>query len=474
MPRPFRTCLLLILLFPVLGSGIQAAPSSNFAFDSGQADYNQAYEKARQVIADDIRQRQFIAGQGWAEVWTRDSSYSTDLALDLLHPALSKNTLLNLREDVPGIGVCWAQDKCGHFGGWPSLTDAIVGATGAWSLYQATGDREFLKTAYVRTVNSLQRAERDAFIVKTGLFGGCASFMESNSAYPLRYAFNHHILFRTSALSTNALYYHGYVVAADMAAALGSNPAAFQAKARALKAAINREFWQEDKGYYGYFVDENQHLVPQMEGLGEALAILYGIADAPRAARILQSTPTTEYGIPCLWPQFPEYSTYRAHDEISYYHDGMIWPFVEAYWGWAAARCGDTATFNREFGDLLALSQKNDTFMEYYHPQDGSPDGSRNQLWSASGYLGMVYHALFGIELETDGIRFSPVVPNRFSRLMLSNIRYRNQVLSVTIRGSGTKITGFMLNGQRQPEPFVPAGLTGAQRVEIILTHANG
>jgi hypothetical protein len=38
---------------------------------------------------------------------------------------------------------------------------------------------------------------------------------------------------------------------------------------------------------------------------------------------------------------------------------------------------------------------------------------------------------------------------------------------------NGTKIVDFMLNGG-QPEPFVPAGLTGAQRVEIILTHANG
>ena len=26
---------------------------------------------------------------------------------------------------VADIGECWYQDKCGHFAGWPNLTDAI-------------------------------------------------------------------------------------------------------------------------------------------------------------------------------------------------------------------------------------------------------------------------------------------------------------------------------------------------------------
>lgn len=453
--------------------GIRAdsTPSSpELVFDSGDAAYNQAYEKARKVIASDIRHNQLLAGQGWAQVWTRDSSYSIDLSLNLLHPNLSISTLLRLKKDVPGIGECWAQDSCGHFGGWPSLTDAIVGATGAWSLYQATGDQDFLEKTYECTVNSLQRAERDAFISGTGLMGGCASFMESNSGYPLHYANNHTILAKTSSLSTNALYYHGYVVAAEMAQVLGKDPSPFEAKAAALKEAINRNFWQEDKGYYGYVIDENQHLIPQMEGLGEALAILYGIADQQRAARILQSTPTTLNGYPCLWPQFPEYASYEHHDEFSYYHDGMIWPFVQAYWALAAAKSNDVSTFGQELDKLLKLSKKNDTFMEYYHPQDGKPDGSRNQLWSASGYLGMIYQGLFGIHLENDGIHFSPVVPDHFGHLTLDHINYREQVLSVTVLGNGSTIDSFKINGQEQSRPFVPSGLTGNQSVEITLT----
>jgi Amylo-alpha-1,6-glucosidase len=468
---PICACAILSILPASVQARAVVGPG-DFAFDSGHADYNQAYEKARRVIASDIRDGRFLAGQGWAEVWTRDTSYSIDLALNLLQPDLSRNTLSAIKQDASGIGECWAQDSCAHFGAWPSLTDAIVGATGAWALYQATGDRPLLEMAYARTAQSLARAERDAYIPATGLFGGCASFMESNSGYPLRYANDHSILVKTSALSTNALYYRGYMVAAKMAEALGRNPTPFREKAEALKQAINTHFWQEDKGYYGYFVDENQHLVPQMEGLGEALSILYGITDTSKASRVLQSVPTTPYGFPCLWPQFPEYASYQGHDEFSYYHDGMIWPFVQAYWGLAAAKCHDASTFGHELEKLLKLSQANDTFMEYYHPQDGKPDGSRNQLWSASGYLGMIYRGLFGMDLESDGIHFAPVVPGGFDHLTLRRVKYRDQILSLTIEGKGWKIKSFKLDGQMQAQPFLPGNLQGSHAIVIILSGA--
>ena len=164
-----------------------AAPGemgASFEFASGVPAYDQAYQKARGVIAADVKDGKFLAGQNWAQVWTRDTSYSVELACALLHPDVSKTTLLGLTQSVAGIGECWFQDKCGHFAGWPNLTDAIVGASGAWALYLVTGDRELVRPIYERTVLSLKRAERDAYDPQTGLFRGCASFMESNSGYP--------------------------------------------------------------------------------------------------------------------------------------------------------------------------------------------------------------------------------------------------------------------------------------------------
>jgi GH15 family glucan-1,4-alpha-glucosidase len=439
-----------------------------FAFTSNLASYNDAYLKARKVVENDSRNGKFIAGKGWPQVWTRDSSFSTDLALSLLETKLCLTTLIGLKQQVPGIGECWEQDFCGHFGGWPNLTDSIVGAVGAWSLYNVTEDKAALRIFYKRTVNSLKRAERDAYQPDTGLMGGCSSFMESNSAYPKKYAMNGPLVAKTAALSNCALYYRGYIIAGLMADQLGGDGSPFRVKAKALKDAINKRFWQEDKGYYGYFVDENRKLYPAMEGLGEALTILYGIAGPERAQRVLRSTPTTPNGFPCQWPQLPEYKDYTARRSFLY-HNGMIWPFVQGYWAKAAVQLGDLKIFGDELGKIRKLSEKTDTFKEFYFPEDGKPDGSSDQLWSASGYLSMVLSGLMGMHLEESGIRFAPLVPSEFSTLSMTGINYRHCVLAVQIQGSGKKISSFKLDGTVLEKPFFDASLTGPHQIEILL-----
>ncbi len=271
---------------------------------------------------------------------------------------------------------------------------------------------------------------------------------------------------KTYCLSTNLLYYQAEIAAARMAKLLGEDPQPFTAKAAALKTAINARFWMPDKGYYGYFVDADGKLEERMEGTGEAFAILDGVADPARAKLILHNTPTTPLGYPCLWPQYAKWTTYNTGDAY-YYHNGMIWPFVQGYWAWAAARSGDAATFGSELDKLTALSQKNDTFQEFYRPEDGHPDGSARQLWSAAGYLSMIYHGLFGMAFEPDGIHFAPVVPALFHHLALSDVHYRNSLLSVTVIGQGTRVKRFLLDGKPQKNAFFDASQTGSHAIEI-------
>lgn len=450
-------------IFALPGQGA----TGSFDFSSGIPGYDQAYQKARRVLAADVQDGKFLAGQNWQQVWTRDTSYSVELACALLHPDVSKTTLLGLTQAVDGIGECWYQDKCGHFAGWPNLTDAIVGASGSWALYKVTGDRELLRPIYDRTVRSLQRAERDAFDSKLGLFRGCASFMESNSGYPKDYAMKGERVGKTCALSTCLLYYRGYVVAAEAGKALGEDVRQWQEKAAALKKAINAHFWQPDKGYYGYFIDETGALNPRMEGLGEGFAILTGVADDRRAKEILKNTPTTEWGFPCLWPQFEEWRDYKR-DFAHYYHNGMIWPFVEGYWAWAAAKVRDVPVFTRELDALVKLSEKNDTFMELYRPEDGRPDGSPRQLWSASGFLSMIYHGLFGMEFKEAGVGFAPVVPPQFHQLVLDNVRYRDAQLRIVVRGHGTRVQECKIDG-KSAKPFFAGSEKGAHEIEILV-----
>lgn len=461
------------LLTGILATGIffsvlagQGATGS-FDFSSGIPACDQAYQKARRVIAADVQDGKFLAGQNWQQVWTRDTSYSVEMACALLHPDVSKTTLLGLTQQVDGIGECWYQDKCGHFAGWPNLTDAIVGASGTWALYQVTGDRELLKPIYDRTVRSLRRAERDAFDAKLGLFRGCSSFMESNSGYPKDYAMKGERVGKTCALSTCLLYYRGHLVAAEAGQALGEDVGSLRQKAAKLKQAINEHFWQPDKGYYAYFIDETGALNPRMEGLGEAFAILTGVADARKANQILKNTPTTPWGFPCLWPQFEEWRDYKR-DFAHYYHNGMIWPFVEGYWAWAATDMKNVPVFARELDALVKLSEKNDTFMELYRPEDGKPDGSPRQLWSASGFLSMIYHGLFGMDFTQEGVRFAPVVPTQFKELVLENVKYRDSQLRIVVKGNGTRVRQCKVDG-KSAKPFIAASQKGAHEMEILM-----
>jgi hypothetical protein len=90
-------------------------------------------------------------------------------------------------------------------------------------------------------------------------------------------------------------------------------------------------------------------------------------------------------------------------------------------------------------------------------------------LWSASGFLSMVYHGLFGMAFEENGVRFAPVVPERFQELTLSDAKYRDAQLHLVIKGAGTPVRQYKLDGKRQRKPFFPASSTGQHEIEILM-----
>ena len=452
------------------GNGI----SENFAFVSNIPIYDEMYALAKREVAQNIYHDSagnilyFFAGASWAQAWTRDTSYSTQLGAGLIQPAACKITLQYCKTIVNGKELV-LQDVCGHFGGWPYLTDAIVWTTGAWELYKITGDTTFLSWAYVVTKNSLENAENFVFDPADGLFRGCSSFMESNSAYPVEYEGNGPKVGQCKVLSTNLLYYNAYKICAKMATALGESPDIWEAKAENLANAIDSNLWMENQGYYAYYKDAVGVLNEHMEGLGEALAILYGVADEAKIQTIFANVYETTYGIPCQWPQYPEWMDYTSGD-ADYYHNGCVWPFVQGYWAWAASKENNADIFMNELENLAWLASQGDTFREFYRPEHGTPDGSVRQLWSASGYLSMIYHGLFGMDFEEDCIRFDPLVPAAFGTISLKNVQYRDMVLDITVHGPGTSIENFYLDGESETDPIVPASLTGSHTVEIYLS----
>lgn len=204
-----------------------------------------------------------------------------------------------------------------------------MGVRGAWTIYLVTGDKEWLTWSYDITKRSLARAERDVFDESTGLFLGCSSFMESNSGYPEKYRNRGHLVGKTKALSTNLLYYAGYNFGAKMGELLGKPDSEVQElrkKGNKLRDTIRSRLWSTEHGYYSYVEDENNKLLPQMEGLGESLALFDDFeTDPDRINSIFEYTHRTERGLPCLWPRFKN----TVAGIFDYYHNGRLWPFVQ-------------------------------------------------------------------------------------------------------------------------------------------------
>jgi len=473
-----------------------------FELHTGNARIDRAYRLAIDELHQNIKHDAngspyFVAGAGWDQLWTRDTAFAVEQAAGLIQPDISRKSLENCTE-VASVwngehhfsSTFWLQDVCGHFGSWPNLTDAIVGARGAWHLYLYTGNSTFLEWAYETTVSSLLRAEYDALIneehayFKGGLFGGCSSFMESNSGYPSKYQTNGALVGKTKALSTNILYYNGYYYAYKMAEILIESNIirnSLKDRSKALKKTIRDRLWMEDKESYAYFEDEDGHLVEQTEGLGIALLLLSEDFESEHRIKMLfKNVHRTELGIPSLWPRFDlgEIGEVDMNEDFTdiaqWYHNGRIWPFVSGYFAIAAARHGRPDIFAEEMAHLIDLSEQKNTFAEYYELDKTFPEERSRQLWSDTGYLGIVYKGLFGMDFQTGGIEFSPSkvegkngVLKTDETISLLNVKYRKAILDIHVTGFGTNVTSFKLNGEVQELPKMDAYVNGRQLIEI-------
>jgi glycogen debranching enzyme len=376
--------------------------------------------------------------------------------------------------------------------------DAISWVTGAWAYYTYTGNKEFLKYAYKVTKTSLGWFESEEFDTKYKLFMGPASYADGVASYPKKYMVgakgSSFILdnvkkpdgtydkFKMKALSTNCLYYNAYRIAAQMGKILGDSPEqikSFERNAKVLKKAINKYFWSSKKGRYAYFIDENGTIDTSMEGLGEPLAILTEVAGKNRAEQIYKNQYIANYGIPCLWPVYPRFKPEYGR------HCGTIWPFIQGFWAWAAYKYKNMSLFASEFENLAKLATQENEFREIYHPVTGKPYGgiqcgklwhsTHNQTWSATAYLSMVYHNLFGMNFQPDKIEFNPLVPSEFSEqpIRLLDMKYRNATLDISIYNWGDKVDKFILDGKIQPLAVFPASLSGRHKIDIYMVKVN-
>ncbi len=429
----------------------------------GNALYNMSIEEMIRAVEPDST---FRTGKEWAGVWTRDISYSIILSMAYLQPQVAKNSLLRKVNKKKRI----IQDT-GTGGAYPASTDRMIWATAAWEVYKATGDKNWLKDVYTIIKNSIEDDIQNAYDKVTGMVRGESSFLDwREQTYPkwMQPA----DIFESECLGTNAAHYQGNIVLSEMAALMNepSVSAKHAALAEKIKGGINHYLWLEGKGYYAQFLYGRHYktVSPRAEALGEALCVLFGIADPARSAKIIAAVPVTDFGIPCIYPQIPG---------IPPYHNNAVWPFVQSYWALASAKVGNETSLVECFNNIYRPAALFLTNKENYVADNGDFAGtqinSSNMLWSLSGNIALVHKIIFGIEFQKDKLVFKPFVPASFNgKHSLRNFKYRDAVLAIEVEGSGNKIAQFLLDGRPMKQHEIPASLMGAHRISITLAPA--
>ncbi len=401
------------------------------------------------------------AGGRWPGVWTRDLAWGALLGIALIAPDAVRRALLVRVDSLDRI----IQDS-GTGGSWPLSTDRVAWALAAWELYAVTGDTAWLRTAYPIIRRSLETDLIVAFDSASGLFRGESTFLDwRDQSYP-RWM-DPKDIGAGQALGTNVLHYGAYRALGRMARILGEPAGRWDGIAAAVKRGIDGQMWQPERGYYGQYRYGrlNSVLSPRAEHLGEALSVVVGVADTAQRRAIAERTPVVPFGVPSFWPYIPG---------VPPYHNAGVWPQVIGFWAWASADAGNGAGVEHALANLyraagLFLTNKENWVATTGHFEGTEVNSDRFQA-SAAAQLAATYRVLFGVRLDADRMRFEPFVPRAYAGTRtLRNLRYRNAVLTVTVRGFGNQLREVRLNGRVVPRAEITATLSGAHTLEITL-----
>ena len=439
---------------------VSAFPQYHSTYKISDALYNLALEEMQNAVEPDST---FRTGKEWGGVWTRDISYSIILSMAVLQPKVAVYSLMRKVKNGRII-----QDT-GTGGAYPVSSDRMIWAVAAFEVYKVTGDKDWLNKAYKIIKKSANDDASNVYDKQTGLVRGESSFLDwREETYPkwMQPA----DIYESECLGTNVVHYQVNKVLATMAQLLKDPAAAtYTQRANTIKRGIQEHLWIPAKGYYGqYLYGRNfKTLSPRSEALGEALAVLFDAADADKQQSVISSTPVNDFGIPCIYPQIPG---------ILPYHNKAVWPFVETYWAMASAKAGNEASLLRAISAIYRPAAMFLTNKENFVVGDGDYAGtqinSSNMLWSLSGNIALVYKVLFGILYNENSLEFKPFVPKALAgERSLEHYKYRNALLNISMQGYGNQIKSITLDGKPVIGGIIPADLTGAHTIKIILAN---
>jgi hypothetical protein len=208
---------------------------------------------------------------------------------------------------------------------------------------------------------------------------------------------------------------------AEMFASLGSGQKAdyWRGRAEALKKRTNEQLWQEDKGFYRVHIhlDSLRHDFDEDEIFamgGNAQAILSGLADADKPARIIaqalarqkQFNVSTISG--SLLPPYPAgIFKHPAVDEPYEYQNGGQWDWFGGRLVYAMFENGSSSEAKEKLLEIIKKDFDNAGLYEW-DTREGAGRGSDDYGGSAGSLAKALFEGYFGIKLERTGLTLEP------------------------------------------------------------------
>ena len=424
-------------------SSLDPTTSTLPSYESKQKIMNALYNMSLESINAESDKRTLVASE----------CYDIALALAYLEPKKSMETLESMVVDSV---IHIDSDKRSY----ASFSNELIWAEAAWSVYCATGDKNWLKRAYHIIRKSLKHVEDMAPVNGSGLYHALCP-------YDSRYASQYYPswasvtdAYQTTPLVANAIIEHSYIVLGQIADEFELNEP-YDTHASRIKDAINHRLWNEARGSYCQYLygGVSSFMSPCVDNLGQALAILWDIADDNRTETLISETPISNFGVPTLYPN---------RENVGVGINNAVMPMVQALWNLAAAKASNMNVLRRGMGALIFQQALAASCSTSCNATTGELIPSTNPRGNASGNIAMVLRVLAGMNFLPDGIEFNPRVPECFfGTKTIKGLRYRNAVLNITINGTGDECSEITLDGKAIPDNFINGNLEGEHVIVI-------
>ena len=334
------------------------------------------------------------------------------------------------------------------FGGWPISEGALLWIPAAWSAFCATSDTVWLREAYGVAQDIIARSLEVGWDSSLGLLRGSMPAWSGEQQLPYPRWADAVRRFESVSLTANVALAEAIAALERMRAVADAGGECPAVGASYVRRRVNSLLWDPSRGRYSAYLYGGRLMdmqAPVTDNIGQAMAMIWGVASEPMVSSVLSRTGYIRGMVPDLYPLMAGMKVEAALTGA---------PMMQTLWAMAAVMDSREESLLAAIASLCRLHAS--------EPESG-----------ASSWLALlVMRVVFGIGLQPATIGFHPSVPQCLGGgLSLNGLRYGDAVVDVAIKGFGNRVARFEIDGVPSVTYNIADSLSGYHKVEILMAN---